>query len=74
VTLVERVVHRDHDGAKTCYRPYVRQGQNWKVEETSKKTLLMARNVLGVAGLILGGYLLVTSQPDLYRDIKISRM
>jgi len=39
-----------------------------------KKTFVVTRNILGVAGLLLAGYVLVTSLPDLGRYIKISRM
>ena len=39
-----------------------------------KKTLRVTRNVLGVAGLLFAGYVLVTSLPDMGRYIKISMM
>ena len=39
-----------------------------------KKTFVVTRNIVGVAGLLLAGYVLVTSLPDLGRYIKISRM
>ena len=39
-----------------------------------KKTFVATRNIIGVAGLLLAGYVLVTSLPDLGRYIKISRM
>lgn len=39
-----------------------------------KKTFVVTRNILGVAGLLLAGYVLVTSLPDLGRYVKISRM
>jgi len=39
-----------------------------------KKTFIVARNIVGVAGLLLAGYVLVTSIPDLGRYIKISTM
>ena len=39
-----------------------------------KKTFVVARNIVGVAGLILAGYVLVSSIPDLGRYIKISTM
>lgn len=39
-----------------------------------KKTLVVTRNVLGVASLLFAGYVFVTALPDLGRYIKISRM
>jgi hypothetical protein len=39
-----------------------------------KKTLVVTRNVLGIAGLLFAGYVIATSLPDLGRYIKISRM
>ena len=39
-----------------------------------KKTFVMARNIFGVAGLIVAGYIFVTSLPDIGRYIKISSM
>jgi len=30
-----------------------------------KKTFIVARNIVGVAGLILAGYMLISSIPDL---------
>ncbi len=43
-------------------------------EDSVKKTFVVARNIVGVAGLILAGYVLVSSIPDLGRYIKISTM
>jgi len=39
-----------------------------------KKTFITARNIIGVAGLILAGYVIISSIPDLGRYIKISQM
>jgi hypothetical protein len=39
-----------------------------------KKTFVAARNIIGVAGLLLAGYVIITSIPDLGRYIKISQM
>jgi hypothetical protein len=39
-----------------------------------KKTFRMARNIMGVAGLLVAGYLILTSLPDMGRYIKISNM
>ena len=39
-----------------------------------KKTFVTARNVIGIAGLVLAGYVLLTSIPDLGRYLKISNM
>ncbi len=39
-----------------------------------KKTFVMARNVIGVAGLLLAGYVLITSLPDFRRYVRISTM
>jgi len=39
-----------------------------------KKTFITARNVIGIAGLILAGYVLITSIPDVGRYIKINTM
>ncbi len=39
-----------------------------------KRTFIVARNIIGVAGLILAGYVLVSSLPDVGRYIKISKM
>ena len=39
-----------------------------------KKTLITARNVMGIAGLLLAGYLILTSVPDLGRYIRMSKM
>lgn len=44
------------------------------MEGSVKKTLVVTRNIVGFAGLLLAGYVLVTSLPDLGRYIKISRM
>jgi hypothetical protein len=43
-------------------------------ETTLKKTFVTARNIIGVAGLILAGYVIISSIPDLGRYIKISQM
>ena len=45
-----------------------------KIGGAVKKTFIVARNIVGVAGLLLAGYVLVTSIPDLGRYIKISTM
>lgn len=39
-----------------------------------KKTLIKARNIMGIAGLLVAGYLILTSVPDLGRYIRISKM
>jgi hypothetical protein len=39
-----------------------------------KKAFITARNVVGVAGLLLAGYVFLKSAPDLGRYIKISTM
>jgi hypothetical protein len=39
-----------------------------------KKTFRVARNIMGVAGLLVVGYLVLTSLPDLGRYIKMSNM
>jgi hypothetical protein len=39
-----------------------------------KKTFITARNIIGVAGLILAGYVIISSIPDVGRYIKISQM
>ncbi|MGC2111113.1 MAG: hypothetical protein WA655_16475 [Candidatus Korobacteraceae bacterium] len=39
-----------------------------------KRTFVIARNIVGVAGLRLAGYVLVSSIPDMGRYIKISTM
>lgn len=41
---------------------------------TVKKAFVVTRNIVGVAGLLLAGYVLVTSIPDMGRYIKISTM
>jgi hypothetical protein len=38
------------------------------------KALVTARNVIGVAGLILAGYVIISSIPDLGRYLKMSSM
>jgi hypothetical protein len=38
------------------------------------KVFIAARNVIGVAGLVLAAYVLVTSIPDVGRYIKMSNM
>lgn len=38
------------------------------------KLLCGIRNVVGVAGLLLGGYIIVRSMPDVVRYIRISSM
>jgi hypothetical protein len=43
-------------------------------EDILRKTFITARNVIGVAGLILAGYVLITSIPDLGRYVKMSTM
>ena len=48
--------------------------QSKKIGGSVKKTFIVARNIVGVAGLLLAGYVLVTSIPDMGRYIKISRM
>jgi hypothetical protein len=44
------------------------------LEDAVKKTFVVARNIIGVAGLLLAGYVLVSSIPDIGRYIKISTM
>ncbi len=44
------------------------------MEDFVKKTFVTARNVIGIAGLVLAGYVLLTSIPDLGRYLKISNM
>ena len=39
-----------------------------------KKTFLTARNIMGIAGLLVAGYLVLTSLPDMGRYIKMSNM
>lgn len=39
-----------------------------------KNTLRTVRNVVGVAGLLIAGYLIVTAVPDMGRYLKISSM
>ena len=39
-----------------------------------KRTFVIARNIIGVAGLVLAGYVIITSIPDVGRYIKISSM
>ena len=39
-----------------------------------KRTFIVARNIVGVAGLLLAGYVIVSSIPDVGRYIKISTM
>jgi hypothetical protein len=39
-----------------------------------KKTFITARNIIGVAGLLLAGYVMIKSLPDVGRYIKISSM
>jgi len=39
-----------------------------------KKALVVTRNVVGIAGMVLAGYVFIISLPDLGRYIKISRM
>ncbi len=39
-----------------------------------KKTFINLRNIVGIAGLLVAGYLIVTSLPDMGRYIKISNM
>jgi hypothetical protein len=43
-------------------------------EDLVKKAFVVARNIVGVAGLILAGYVVLSSIPDLGRYIKISKM
>jgi hypothetical protein len=43
-------------------------------EDSVKKTFINARNIVGIAGLLLAGYLIVTSLPDMGRYIRISNM
>ena len=38
------------------------------------KTLRIMRNVVGIAGLVLAGYVFISSIPDVGRYIKISSM
>ena len=42
--------------------------------EPVKKTLIKARNIMGIAGLLVAGYLILSSVPDLGRYIRISKM
>ncbi len=44
------------------------------IDSSVKKTFVVARNIVGVAGLILAGYVLISSIPDMGRYIKISSM
>ena len=39
-----------------------------------KKSLSTLTNVIGIAGLILAGYVMIISAPDVRRYIKISTM
>ncbi len=39
-----------------------------------KKTFIAARNIIGVAGLVLAAYVVITSIPDVGRYIKMSNM
>jgi hypothetical protein len=60
------------------------QRASWQLRPTSyskqavggpvKKAFIVTRNIVGVAGLLLAGYVLVTSIPDVGRYIKISTM
>ena len=43
-------------------------------EDSLKKTFIAARNIIGIAGLLLAGYVIVTSLPDMGRYIKMSQM
>jgi hypothetical protein len=45
-----------------------------KLEDSLKRTFVIARNIIGVAGLLLAGYVIITSIPDVGRYIKISSM
>jgi hypothetical protein len=45
-----------------------------KVWETVMKTFRNIRNVVGIAGLLFGGYIFVRSIPDVARYIRISTM
>ena len=45
-----------------------------QVAEVSVKTLRGIRNVLGIAGLLLGGYIVARSVPDIVRYVRISTM
>lgn len=38
------------------------------------KTLVSIRNIVGTVGLVLGGYVLLKSIPDIQRYIRISKM
>ena len=39
-----------------------------------KKAFITTRNIIGVAGIILGAYVIISSIPDMGRYIKISNM
>jgi len=39
-----------------------------------KRALIAARNIIGTAGLLLIGYVVLTSIPDVGRYVKISTM
>ena len=43
-------------------------------EDLVKKAFIAARNVVGVAGLLLAGYVLLTSVRDIGRYVRISTM
>jgi hypothetical protein len=45
-----------------------------ELEDFLKKTFIAARNIIGVVGLLLVGYVIVSSIPDMGRYIRISRM
>ena len=45
-----------------------------KCRENVMRTLRNIRNVVGIAGLLLGGYIFVRSIPDVARYIRISTM
>jgi hypothetical protein len=45
-----------------------------KLRESVMKTFRNIRNVVGIAGLLFGGYIFVRSIPDVARYIRISTM
>jgi hypothetical protein len=66
---------------RTGKSPFIRlatSNQRHACEKASegfvKKTFITARNIIGVAGLILAGYVVISSLPDVGRYIKISSM
>jgi hypothetical protein len=58
----------------SLFGPRTSQVLRVEQEDSLKKTFIAARNIIGIAGLLLAGYVIVTSLPDMGRYIKISQM